>query len=305
MARAATLEEVRSTAGEKALAAVLAVFVFVGLLWSYDQLELRPDLMGAAAASAADASAIRRHAAAEARLAGAAATEQRTLTQLELARETYRTALDADAPAEPLRRRYRAAEERFAAARVERSAAAAAEARLRPPATAAHERAGDAADEARRSAELATVGLRLLLVLLAVGTGAAAVVRLRGSRYEAVAVGALAAGGAIALVLGVDYVTDYVDWRNGGPVVLSLAGAGLTLTAFWALQRHLRRRIPLRRARKGECSFCGYPLRGTAHCEGCGRSAVGSCSACGDSRRVGAPHCGSCGASAGRVPSAG
>jgi hypothetical protein len=90
-------------------------------------------------------------------------------------------------------------------------------------------------------------------------------------------------------------VEDRVDWRDTGPVVLSLAGIALTLGAFWGLQRYLQRRIPLRRVRKGECPFCGFPAAGNTSCEGCGRAVAGSCSHCGEHRRVGVAFCGSCG----------
>ena len=80
-----------------------------------------------------------------------------------------------------------------------------------------------------------------------------------------------------------------------GPVVISIAGVLLTMAAFWTLQHYLQRRIPLRRVRKHECPFCGFPVGGNASCEGCGRGVVGSCSHCGESRRVGVLFCGSCG----------
>jgi hypothetical protein len=78
--------------------------------------------------------------------------------------------------------------------------------------------------------------------------------------------------------------------------VLSLFGIALTLLAFVALQRYLARRLPLRRVRKRECPFCGYPVRGNRRCEGCGREVVAGCAACGADRRVGVLHCGACGA---------
>src|SRR5919106_130826 len=68
-----------------------------------------------------------------------------------------------------------------------------------------------------------------------------------------------------------------------------------TLAAFAALQRYLVRRLPLARVRKGECPFCGYLVRGGAHCEGCGREVVAECGACARARRVGTLHCGACG----------
>jgi hypothetical protein len=79
--------------------------------------------------------------------------------------------------------------------------------------------------------------------------------------------------------------------------VLSLFGIVATIVAFAVLQRHLARRIPIRRVRKSECPFCGYPVTaGGVHCEGCGREVVGACSACGSGRRVGTAHCAACGA---------
>ena len=55
--------------------------------------------------------------------------------------------------------------------------------------------------------------------------------------------------------------------------------------------------IKIRRVRKGECPFCGYPVRaGGTHCEGCGREVIGDCATCGNERRVGTAHCAACGA---------
>jgi hypothetical protein len=121
-------------------------------------------------------------------------------------------------------------------------------------------------------------------------------VRRPGSRYFTVAVAVVGYAAILAFVLAADYITDYVDPLDLGPLVLSLFGIALTLLAFVALQRYLGRRIPLRRVRKRECPFCGYPVRGNRRCEGCGRDVVASCSACGADRRVGVLHCGACGA---------
>jgi hypothetical protein len=110
-----------------------------------------------------------------------------------------------------------------------------------------------------------------------------------------VALAAVGAGAVLSIVFAGDYTEDYVDLQATGPFVLSLAGIALTLGAFWALQRYLQRRIPLRRVRKRECPFCGFPVGGNERCEGCGRGVVGSCSHCGEQRRVGVLFCGSCG----------
>jgi hypothetical protein len=92
-----------------------------------------------------------------------------------------------------------------------------------------------------------------------------------------------------------DYITDYVDPLDFGPLVLALAGASLTLAAFAALQRYLARRVPFRRVRKRECPFCGFPVGPNEHCEGCGRAVVAECASCAAPRRVGTLHCGACG----------
>src|SRR5215211_1114749 len=116
--------------------------------------------------------------------------------------------------------------------------------------------------------------------------------RRRGSRYFTVAVGVVAYAAILAFVLAADYITDYVDPLDLGPLVLSLFGIANTLLAFAVLQRYLARRIPLSRVRKRECPFCGYPVRGNRRCEGCGREVVASCAECGSDRRVGVLHCG-------------
>jgi hypothetical protein len=90
-----------------------------------------------------------------------------------------------------------------------------------------------------------------------------------------------------------------MDPLDLGPLVLSLFGIAATLVAFWALQRYLARRLPARRAAKGECPYCGYSVRDRGpHCEGCGRTVVAPCSACTAPRRVGVVHCAACGVTA-------
>jgi hypothetical protein len=121
----------------------------------------------------------------------------------------------------------------------------------------------------------------------------------------ALAFAAAAVGAIMALVFAVDYVTDYVtdyvDALDLGPFVLSSLGVVATVVAFRVLQRYLAARLPGRRVRKGECPFCGFPLRdaglqGGPRCAGCGRDVVGACSSCGAPRRVGgSPHCVTCG----------
>jgi flagellar biogenesis protein FliO len=146
--------------------------------------------------------------------------------------------------------------------------------------------------------ELLTFVFRLLFVLagLAFGYWLLARLRRRASRYYAVGIAVVAYAAILAFVMAVDYLTDYFEPLELGPLVISLFGIAVTLLAFVGLQRYLARRIPHRRVRKGECPFCGYPVRGNEHCEGCGRDVIAPCARCSEPRRVGAFHCGACGA---------
>ena len=87
--------------------------------------------------------------------------------------------------------------------------------------------------------------------------------------------------------MAVDYLTDYFELLELGPLVISLFGIAVTLLAFVGLQRYLAQRIPQRRVRKNECPFCGYPVRGKEHCEGCGRQVIAPCARCEAPRRIG------------------
>jgi hypothetical protein len=267
------------------LAVVLAVFFLIGGVWAYANVDdLRPAASPPDAyLTTAERAATARAAAADARLGRAAAATQQSRGELELARETYRTALDAG-------RRAAQAEEQ--AARAEAAAAA-------PAASAAYARSADEADQASRQREVVVFLLRLVLVLVLLAVGYRWFLRLRrsDSRYQPVALAFVAATTLLGLVLAGDYLTDHIDVLQLGPLVISLAGIALTIAVFWWLQRFLARRVPQRRVRKGECPFCGYPVRGGEHCEGCGRTVVGECATCHRPRRVGTYHCAECGAS--------
>jgi hypothetical protein len=269
------------------------VFVLVGLVWAYVELEREPAV---AHPTPTEQTAIAAHAAAGQRLAKAARSEMQARDALEVARERYRTALDAGQAAPALEREYDEAQDAYAAARREVAEATEAEADSRPAAEEAQTRIAAENTAHARAASRTTFLLRLLLVLVSVALAQLAVVRLRGSRLHPLAIATVAAAALLGFGMGADYVTDYVDWTAGGPLVLSLAGIAITLVAFVALQRFLARRLPLRRGRKGCCPACGYPVRGTPHCEGCGRAVEAACSACAAPRRVGTPHCGTCGA---------
>jgi hypothetical protein len=295
------LEEVEITATEKLLAVVLAAFFLIGGVWGYSKL----DDLGRSAyrppetyLTARERVALERSRDATERSGRAEAAVTTAREQLELSREAYRTALDAGRTAPALAQAYRQAERRFEASEAAAERARAEAAAAQPAASAAYRRAAGEALDASRQSELVTFLLRLALVLVSIALGSWLLVRLRrsGSRYLPVAFAAVGFAALLSLVLAGDYVTDYIDVQQLGPFVLSVAGIALTLGAFWWLQRFLARRLPQRRVRKGDCPFCGYPVRGGGHCEGCGRTVVGECTACHQPRRVGTFHCGACGA---------
>ena len=288
------VDEIETTRGEKLLAVVLAAFVLIGALWAYDRLDRRDDVTPPAP-TAVQRAALERELAADQALRDAELRASDARGRLELARERYRTALDAGREGPALRRAYEAAEARFADAQRVLAAARVEVARVELAAEAVHR--AQAAELERRADRAAwlTFGLRLAFVVAAFAASLAAFTRLRGSRYLPVAGALVAVATLLALVLAGDYLGDYVEWRDLGPLVLSLIGIALTLLAFVALQRYLQRRIPLRRVRRGECPFCGFPVRGAAHCEGCGRTVVAPCASCEAPRRVGTAFCASWG----------
>jgi hypothetical protein len=274
---------------------VLGVFLLVGLVWGYVKLDTRDSFYEPPALSSADQAAIDANLAAEAALSAALAARAQALADLELKRERYRTALDAEQPAAELETAYRDAERSFAQAEKSVTAAQARVAETAPAASAASERRLDALQAKQRRDERLTFFLRLAFALGVLGAAYGLLHVLRGSRYLPLGIAAVGAAAILSLVFAGDYVEDRVELRDSGPVVLSLAGIALTLGAFWGLQRYLQRRIPLRRVRKGECPFCGFPTAGNTSCEGCGRAVAGACSHCGERRRVGVAFCGSCG----------
>jgi hypothetical protein len=295
------VEDLETTKSEKLLAVVLAVFMLIGGIWVYQKLD---DYVAEALASSRAAPLTASERAAVERYEQAVAAEQRARdsvaaarADLDLARETYRTALDEGRPAPQLEQAYERAQSEFAAANVLADDAAEAARAARPAADAAYQRQAEASEARFERHELVAFFVRLAFVLAALGASYWALGRLRArrSRYLPAAFAGVAAAAILALVLAGDYLTDYVDPLDFGPLVLSLAGIALTLAAFAALHRYLARRIPIRRVRKGECPFCGYPVRPGEHCEGCGRRVVAECTACHRPRRVGTVHCAACG----------
>jgi hypothetical protein len=294
------VEEIESTKSEKLLAVVLAIFLLVGTVWTYQKLD---DWVAERIApvevqlSPAEQAAVDRSMAAHERLGSAEARLTQAQADLEFRREAYRTALDAGQPASDLERAYEEAQDALARAEGEVAAAQAEVSAAEPAAQAAYQRRQQESSERLDRHELVAFFLRLALVLTVLAFGYWLMGRQRRarSRYFPVSLAVVGAGGVLALVMAGDYVTDYVDPVALGPLVLALAGIVLTLLAFAALQRYLARRVPLKRVRKRECPFCGFPVGENDHCEGCGRLVVAECANCAQPRRVGTLHCGACG----------
>lgn len=295
------IEEIEATKSEKFLAVVLAAFLLIGTIWFYIKLDdFVRDVIETPKPTAAEKAVFDRHDAANHRLERAYVQLEDARLSLDVTREAYRTELDADRPAVKEEAAYRAADDAF------------------KNATRDHHKADDQARDANRAEKpvrkayakrihgtevtqaWVTAVLRLAFVVgwLAVSFRLVNTQRRRQSRFLPLGFAATGAGVITALVYATDYITDYIDPLDLGPIVLSAAGAAATVGAFVGLQRWLARRITGRRVRDGECPFCGHPVRGDGrHCEGCGREVVASCASCEEPRRVGSPHCARCGAS--------
>ena len=302
-------EEIEQTTSEKALAFVLAAFIFIGAVWGYVKLaEVDRPVRGYGGnfgqLEPAQRGALQRQTKAQRELHEARRQVDEATRELTLRREEYRTALDAGAPAESLRRAYVAAQGGLASAEAQAGQAATALAEVRPDAQEAQNALREAQraqiDEARESEESHDRTVLLLRLALILGMAAAAIVvlgilRSRRSRYLPLAIAWLGAFALLGVGLAADYSWDDVtEISDLGPLLLSLAGVAITFVGFVALQRYLSRRLPIRRVRKRECPFCGFPGEGE-HCEGCGRRLIGECAACHEQRRVGTPHCAACG----------
>jgi lipopolysaccharide export LptBFGC system permease protein LptF len=294
------IEEIQSTKTEKFLAGVLAVFLLIAGVWTYQKIDdwvvERVDLN--APMSPVDEAAIARFQQAQDRVFTTQQRASRALRNLEFRREEYRTALDAARTAPRLERAYRQSQRRLASARAAAQSARVEAARTKPAADAAERRASAEMERRQDRRELYTFLFRAGLAVASILASLWLVLALhrRRSRYLPLALGAVAAAAALTFVLAGDYLTDYFDPLDIGVLLLGLFGAAVTVLTFAALQWYIRRRIPSRRVRRGLCPFCGYPARGSEHCEGCGREVVAACAKCDQPRRVGTQHCATCGA---------
>jgi lipopolysaccharide export LptBFGC system permease protein LptF len=294
------IEEIQANKTEKFLAVVLAVFCLIGGVWTYQKIDdkVAERVNVDAPVSAADEAAISRRDAAQGRLFQARDRADAARRNLVFRREEYRTALDAGRNAPRLEQLYRQSQARLAAAELEARTAEREVERASPAAAAAEKRRAAEFERRQDRRELYTFLLRLgfVLALLAAAFPLVLVLHRRRSRYVPLALGFAGFVTALSFVLAGDYLTDYIDPLDLGILALSLFGVAMTVLAFALLQRYLDRRLPARRVRKGQCPFCGYPVRGNDSCEGCGRDVVAPCARCEQPRRVGTMHCGACGA---------
>jgi hypothetical protein len=303
--------ENETSGAEKVLVVVLAVFIAIGAVWGYVKLDEVADADATHATvrerqllNAEEFAALKNHRRASSSVRRARTDLRGATRSLELRREAYRTALDAGRPSADLRREYEAAQAELASAERELAAAVSIQAATGPDAVEARQQLTELRhEEAKRAEEDRTrhdrivFGLRLALLILMLGGAYLLLSRLRSrnSRYLPAALAWIGATAVLAIVMAGDYTGSYIEFEEVGPLAISIAGIALTLVAIVSLQRFMAKRIPARRVRRGECPFCGYPLRDGSHCEGCGRTVVASCSTCHRDRRVGTPRCGYCG----------
>lgn len=297
------VEEIQTTRSEKLLAVVLAAFLLIGGLWVYakidDAVRTSTKVDVSYEGSPAERAALRRLNDAGVRKGRARTAVFREQEHLVQTREAYRTALEAHRPeAARLGRAYDQVRRSLARAQQELAAAQAAERAARPAEDAAQKHIQQVQTKRENRHELLAFVFRLAFVLLNIVFGYWLLARLRrrGSRYYPISMAVVGYSAVLAFVMAGDYLTDYFDPVDLGPLVLSLIGIVATLIAFVVLQRYLAKRLPYRRVRRSECPFCGYPVRGNKHCEGCGRDVIAPCARCAEPRRVGSAHCGACGA---------
>ena len=297
------VEEIQTTNGEKLLSLVLALFLLIGGIWVYVKIgdavrtTSPPDI--SYRGTPAEQAAVDELRSAQGQLSRAQVAAANARDNLELKREAYRTALEAHrAEATRLGVAYDSARKRYAQARQNVVEAKTDVALAQPAANSAERHIAQVQSGRVHKRELLAFALRLAWVLanLLFGYWLLARLRRRGSRYYPVGIAFVGYAAVLAFVMATDYLTDYFDPLDLGPFVLSIAGIVLTLLAFVALQRYLAKRLPGRRVRRRECPFCGFPVRDNTHCEGCGRDVLAPCARCDQPRRVGASHCGACGA---------
>jgi len=211
--------------------------MLIGGLWVYseplDRTGPQDPFAGPVSRTSAERSALGRRNDAQASLRRARRAQEQARRNLELRREAYRTELDAGrsgAEAEPA---FRRAERAFTAAERRTRRSGAAVASTRPAAVRAQrsievrQRAADRrSEDALNDRERNTFLLRLAWVIAVMAAGFLLLARLRRrrSRYLTVGLAFVGFATAQALVMAVDYPSDYIDLDEIGPAVLSADG---------------------------------------------------------------------------------
>mgnify|MGYP003452428566 CR=1 FL=1 len=294
-------EEIEATRSEKLLAVLLAVFLLIGAGWTYYKI---PGWVEDAVPSSVSYATVEQ-AQQEASNAWEHSNEAQTaadesLAALDLARSEYSLAITQKEGVAEAKQEYIAAQEKNQEVAKE-AATAQADAQAADKAARA---AQDKYDKESRSGLRGWITALMLFGLVALITVGSYVLigrlRERESRYLPLGFACAAVGAVMALVFAVDYITDYIDPLDLGPIVLSILGVVATIVAFRVLQKYLAVRVPGMRVRKGDCPFCGFPLHDSGfaaghHCTGCGREVIAPCAVCSQPRRVGSRHCAECG----------
>ena len=290
------VEDIQTTRTEKLLAVVLAAFLLLGGLWTYQRIDnvVRSHVHVPYGALGPAATQLQ---AAQSRLFRAQDQRRRALQNLELRREAYRTALEAKKLAMRLERKYNAAQRELnaadrAVARAERAVVAA-----RPAAEAAQRDQQRRIDAALHRQERDILFARLALTTASILAAFALLLafRRRTTRWLPVAGSAVVAATILAFVVASDYLTDYINPMQWGVAAIAALGIVSTLVVYWLVVRYVVRRLPQRRVKHRQCPFCGYPVGDEGHCEGCGRMVVEACVKCDARRRVGTAFCARCG----------
>lgn len=296
------IEEIEATKSEKFLAVILVAFLLIGSIWFYIKVDDWVPGGPHGPASAAQLKADRAQQEAWKREATADAHRAREKSELSLAKNAFDIAAAKGTGVAEAEAAYAKEEAEFREAQ-QQSALASREVREASKTVDALQRAQERESYAPHAWTVAGIRLGFIVGWLVASFRLVSNLRRRQSRFLPLGFAATGAGVITALVYATDYITDYIDPLDLGPIVLSAAGVAATIGAFVGLQRWLARRIPGRRVRNGECPFCGHPVRPrlndteAPHCEGCGREVIASCSSCGAPRHVGSAHCGHCGQS--------
>jgi hypothetical protein len=288
------VEDISSTKSEKFLAVVLAAFLLIGSIWFYVKVD---DWMGGSHAYSTMEQRIFEEQGTTARAQERADQKvERERSDVTLAKDALDIALAKGEPTDRLERAYDVEVQQLQSAQERADTARAAAINASKRAEAVEKRHSRLSRSAARQWAIAGVRLGFIASWFAVSLRVVSVMRRRQSRFLPLGFAGVAPAVITALVFATDYITDYIDPLDLGPIILSIFGAVVTVATFIGLQRWLAARIPGRRVRNGECPYCGFPVREGSHCEGCGRAVVAPCAACGAARRVGSPHCSSCGA---------